>query len=283
MNIAELLFSLELGIIYGIVAIGIYLTFRVINFADLTCDGSFVLGAAVSSIALKSGLNPILALGMSLLAGGIAGFFTGVLNIYFRVAAILSGILVGYMLYSVNLRIMDGVPNLALINEVTIFTNNNPLIVLAIIGLIIWFTLSYLLVTNFGLALRSVGQNKTLSQNNGINVRTMTLITLALSNALIALGGALFSQHQGFVDISQGIGTIIVGFAAVIIGEKIFAFRSPWIMIAACMAGSFIYRLLVSYALHSEFLGLSTQDLSLITGIMIVAIMLIPLRRKQPC
>lgn len=283
MNIIEILFSLELGIIYGIIAIGIYLTFRVINYSDLTCDGSFVLGAAVSSIALKNGFNPWLSLLIALLSGAIAGACTGVLNVYFRVTAILSGILIGYMLYSVNLRVMSGVPNLALINEVTIFTNNNPLLILILLGLLVWITISYLLVTNFGLALRGIGMNKTLSQNCGVNVKFMTIIALALSNSLIALGGALFSQHQGFVDISQGIGTIIVGLAAVMIGEKLLNYRSPWIMIAACLGGSFIYRILISYALHLEILGLTTQDLSLITGIMIIAVMLIPFKKQRVC
>lgn len=283
MNIAELLFSLELGIIYGIVAIGIYLTFRVINYSDLTCDGSFVLGAAVSSMALKSGINPVLALCMALGSGAMAGIATGILNVYFKVTTILSGILVGYMLYSVNLRVMSGVPNLTLIDEVTIFSNNNPLLTLIGIGVIIWLAISYLLVTNFGLALRSIGLNQTLSQNNGINVKIMTIIGLALSNSLIALGGALFSQHQGFVDVSQGVGTIIVGLAAVMIGEKLFSYRSTLVMVAACIIGSFLYRILVSYALHSELLGLSSQDLSLITGALIVAVMLIPFKKQQLC
>lgn len=283
MNIPELLFSLELGIIYGIIAIGIFLTFRVINYSDLTCDGSFVLGAAVSSMALKAGFNPWLSLGMALLSGALAGISTGFLNVYCKVTTILSGILVGYMLYSINLRVMNGMPNLALINEVTVFTNNNPLLVLVCLGALVWLAISYLLVTNFGLALRSTGVNKTLSQNNGVNVNLMTISGLALSNALIALGGALFSQHQGFVDISQGVGTIIVGLAAVMIGEKLFNYRSPWLMVAACLLGSFLYRVIISYALHAEVLGLSTQDLSLITGFLVIAVMIIPFKKQSLC
>ncbi len=283
MNIAELIFSLELGMIFGIAAIGIYLTFRVINFSDLTCDGSFVLGAAVSSILLKSGYSPFLALFASVCAGVMAGLCTGILNIYFKVTAILSGILVGFMLYSINLKVMQGVPNLTLISETTIFSGYNPLIILALVSVTVWFLISYFLVTNFGLALRSTGQNSLLSTTNGVKIEYMTMTGLALGNACIALGGALFSQHQGFVDISQGMGTIITGLAAVMIGEKLLPFRSPWIMITACFLGSFIYRLLVSYALHSEALGLSTQDLNLITGVLIVLIMIIPTRKIQTC
>jgi putative ABC transport system permease protein len=283
MSIAELLFSLELGMIFGIVAIGVYLTFRVINFSDLTCDGSFVLGAAVSSILLKSGCNPFLALLAAVVSGTIAGLCTGMLNIYLKVTAILSGILIGFMLYSVNLKVMQGVPNLTLINEVTIFTGYSPLVILALVSLTIWFLVSYFLVTNVGLALRSTGQNSLLSTTNGVKIEYMTMTGLALGNACVALGGALFSQHQGFVDISQGIGTIITGLAAVMLGEKLLPFRSPWIMIAACFLGSFIYRIFVSYALHSEVLGLSTQDLNLITGALIVMVMLIPTRKTQSC
>lgn len=283
MSITELLFSLELGMIFGIVAIGVYLTFRVINFSDLTCDGSFVLGAAVSSILIKSGCNPVLALFAAVLSGIIAGLCTSILNIYFKVTSILSGILVGFMLYSINLKVMQGVPNLTLINEITIFSGYNSLIILALVSLTVWFIISYFLVTNFGLALRSTGQNSLLSAANGVKIEYMTMTALALGNACIALGGALFSQHQGFVDISQGIGTIITGLAAVMLGEKLLPFRSPWIMITACFLGSFLYRILVSYALHSEILGLSTQDLNLITGALIVLVMLIPTRKIQTC
>ncbi len=283
MNISELLFSLELGIIFGIVAIGIYLTFRVINFSDLTCDGSFVLGAAVSSILLKLGYNPFLALLAAVMAGMLAGLCTSILNIYFKVTAILSGILVGFMLYSINLKVMHGAPNLTLISEITIFSEQNPLIILSIISLVIWFLISYFLVTNFGLALRSTGQNSFLSTTNGVKIKYMTMTGLALGNACIALGGALFSQHQGFVDISQGVGTIITGLAAVMLGEKLLPFRSPWIMIAACFLGSFLYRIFISYALHSDILGLSTQDLNLITGVLIVIVMMIPTRKIKTC
>lgn len=283
MSIYELLFSLELGMIFGIVAIGIYLTFRVINFSDLTCDGSFVLGAAVSSILLKSGYNPVLALLAAVIAGALAGLCTSILNIHFKVTAILSGILVGFMLYSINLKVMQGSPNLTLISEATIFSGQNTLVILALVSVVVWFIMSYFLVTNLGLALRSTGQNSFLSTTNGVKIEYMTMTGLALGNACIALGGALFSQHQGFVDISQGIGTIITGLAAVMLGEKILPFRSPWIMIAACFLGSFLYRVFVSYALHSEIFGLSTQDLNLITGGLIVLVMIIPTRKIQTC
>ncbi|MDP1723081.1 MAG: hypothetical protein Q8L85_00040 [Alphaproteobacteria bacterium] len=281
MNFLELLISLEMGLIYGIIAIGIYLTFRVIDFPDLTCDGSFVLGAASSAILIKSGCNPFLALFLAMIAGGIAGLATGILYTKFRITELLSGILVAFMLYSINLRVMSGVPNITLMNEPTIFTGQNALLVLIMIAVFMSLGMSVLLKTDFGLALRSIGQNKRLALNNGVNVKFMTIIGLMMSNALIGFGGALFSQHQGFADISQGIGTVIVGLAGLIIGEKMIGFRSLWLVIPACLLGSIMYRIFIAFALHSEFLGLETQDLNLITGFMVIGIMILPKLRGK--
>ncbi len=278
MNGAELLMSLEIGIIYGIVAMGTYLTFRIIDFPDLSCDGSFVLGAAASSILIKLGCHYGVALIVAVLAGSLAGWLTGIINTHFKVAELLSGILVAFMLYSINLKVMGGIPNLALLQENTIFTNTNPLLVLCLLGIVIWCGSSYLLNTDFGLALRSVGQNKRLAEHSGINVKNMTIIGLALSNSLVALGGALFSQHQGFADIGSGIGTVIMGIVAVIIGEKFLPFRSPWIKIGSCIVGSIIYRIIISIALYSEVFGLGTEDLNLLTGIIVIGLMVLPRR-----
>lgn len=276
MSMFELISCAELGIIFGIVAIGIYLTFRVIDFPDLTCDGSFVLGAAVAGMLIKAGCNPITALLLATIAGALAGLGTWAIHKYFKMTNLLAGILMAFMLYSINLKIMQGMPNIALIDLKTIFNYGNSLIVLSVLGCAIWALISFVLTTDFGLAMRSVGQNPRLAQNCGIAISSMTLVALMLSNALIACSGALFSQHQGFADISQGVGTIIVGLAAVIIGEKIFATRNIWINILSCIVGSIVYRILVAAALHSEWLGLETQDLNLITGILVVAIMALP-------
>ncbi len=282
MSFNELLMSLEIGLIYSVIAIGIYLTFRIIDFPDLTCDGSFVLGAVTSAMLVKHGYNPIIALLYSAIVGGLAGFITGILNTKLKVTNLLSGILVAFMLYSVNLRIMGGIPNIALINQTTIFTNYNQLLVLIVIVGIIWLLFSYLLMTDFGLALRSIGQNKRLAINSGVKQQQMIIIGLILSNALIGFGGALFSQHQGFADVSQGIGTVIIGLATVMIGESVLPFRSPWIMVFSCMLGSIIYRIFIAIALHSEKLGLETQDLNIITGLLVIGVMLLP-HRKTSC
>ncbi len=276
----EALMCLQLGLIYGVVAIGIYLTFRTIDFPDLTCDGSFVLGAAMSAVLIKHGYNPYFALVCSVAAGSLAGVLTGILHTSFKITNLLSGILVAYMLYSINLDVMGGVPNIALIKNVTIFTHMNPLVMLVLICGLVCAVISYVLSTDFGLALQSIGQNKRMAMNGGIRIEHMTVIGLALSNGLIGLGGGLFCQHEGFSDITQGLGTVIVGLAGVMIGEKLLPFRSPITVIFSCLLGSIIYRLVVAFALHTEWLGLQTKDLNLITGIMIVCVMLIPMKRK---
>lgn len=276
MSLFELITSLEFGLIFGIAAIGIYLTFRVIDFPDMTCDGSFVLGAACSGMLLKAGMNPVFALAMAAMIGGVAGLITGILHIYFKVSNLLSGILTAFMLYSINLKVMQGVPNMALNNISTIFYDHNVLLALLIISICVWCAVSFLLSTDLGLALRSVGQNKRFALNYGVQTTKMTIFGLILSNALIGLSGALFSQHQGFVDVSQGLGTIIIGLAAVMIGEKLLPIRSVWFAVLACLVGSILYRILLALALHSEWLGLETQDLNIITGIMILVIMVVP-------
>lgn len=287
MSGSEWLTGLEMGLIYGIVAIGIYLSFRVLDFPDLSCDGSFVLGAATSAILLKTGGHPAYALLMGCVAGGCAGFITGVLHTAFQITQLLSGILVAFMLYSVNLKVMGGIPNIALIQQATIFTDGNPLWILIAVAGLVWFLIARLLTSDFGLGLQSLGQNKRLALNGGINIQRMTLVGLVLSNALIGLGGALFSQHQGFADVSQGVGTVIVGLAAVMLGERLLPFRSQWWRLLACLLGSVVYRILIALALHGEWLGLATQDLNLITGLLLVGIMRMPqfrqFRRAEPC
>jgi putative ABC transport system permease protein len=279
MSIFELLSSVELGLIFGIAAIGIYLTFRVIDFPDLTCDGSFVLGAAVSAAMLQAGANPWLALCMAAIMGGLAGLLTGILHAYFKVSNLLSGILTAFMLYSINLKVMGGSPNIALINLPSVFTNYNTISILLLCSVVIWLAVSFLLTTDLGLALRSVGLNKRLALNCGIHTTAMTIFALVLSNGLIGISGALFSQQQGFADVSQGLGTIIIGLAAVMLGEKLLPTRSLYFAVAACLFGSVLYRILVAFALHSEWLGLQTQDLNIITGLLIVGIMITPAMR----
>jgi putative ABC transport system permease protein len=224
---------------------------------------------------LKANFHPLIALLGAAMAGGCAGIATGILNIYFKMSNLLAGILVAYMLYSVNLKVMHGVPNIALINIATIL-DNHQLAILIAIAVLIWLIIGFILSSDFGLALRSLGQNKRLALNCGINLTSMTFYGLIASNALIGISGGLFSQHQGFADVSQGLGTVIIGFASVMIGEKLLPYRSIWVAIIACLLGSIVYRIILALALHSEWLGLATQDLNLITGILVVVIMCLP-------
>jgi putative ABC transport system permease protein len=279
MTLNEIMMGLEIGLIYGIVALGIYITFRIIDFPDLTCDGSFVFGAAVSSMLIKSGYNPWFAIIAALIAGCMAGIATGILYTRLKITDLLSGILISFMLYSINLHVMGGFPNIALTQDKTIFYQTSAIGVLCFIALLTCLMIGYLFMTDFGLALRSIGQNKRLAQNSGINIKTMTIIALALSNSFIALGGALFSQSQGFVDIGSGVGTVIVGLASVMIGERILQRRNVLVQIISCIIGSVVYRILIGLALHSDVFGMQTSDLNLITGIMVIAIMYMPRRR----
>ncbi|MDR1034643.1 MAG: hypothetical protein LBL32_01765 [Holosporales bacterium] len=279
--IQEILTSIDVGLVFGIVAIGIYLTFRTVNFADLTCDGSFSLGSAVSAILIVNRVNPYLASVVSLISGGIAGYLTAILNIKFKIADLLSGVIIAFMLYSVNLRIMNDAPNITLADEQTIFPGiNTSLTIFAIVSLLT-LAVVYLLFSRFGLKLRAVGYNKQFSVISGININLMTIAGVSISNALIALGGSLFSQYQGFCDISQGSGILVIGLASVIIGEKVFSFKKEPLIIFSCILGSILYRIFINIALHGGTFGIKTQDLNLITGFMTIGAMLIRKRYKN--
>ena len=282
MSYAELIAALEMGLIYSFVSLALVISFRIIDYSDLTCDGSFVLGACVSSILIFYGCNPWLALAISFLTASCAGFLTAILQIRFKITDILSGILVAFMLYSINLKVLGGSPNISLLQKTTIFTQNNSLLVLGLMILVILTLFYAFLQSDIGLALRAVGQNKKLAQNVGIVISNMTILALMLSNGLIGLSGALFSQHQGFCDISQGVGTIIVGFAGIVIGEKILFIRSSLNLVLLGVLGAIVYRLVISIALHVDIFGIETQDLNLITGLLIIIFMNLSVRKK-PC
>jgi putative ABC transport system permease protein len=198
------------------------------------------------------------------------------LHVYCRISSLLAGILTAFMLYSINLKIMGDIPNISLLHESTLFSSGYKLLIIFGCAIFVWISLSYLLITDFGLALRSLGQNKRLASINGIRIPALTVVALILSNALVGLGGGLFCQHESFADISEGIGTIIIGLAAVMIGEKILPFRSIWVALFSCLAGSVCYRIIVAFSLHSEWLGLESSQLNLITGIIVILIMVSP-------
>lgn len=289
MSLFAFLGTLEIGFIYGLVAIGVYLTFRILDFPDLTVDGSFTLGAAVTATLIVFGVNPYLSTLLGTLAGACAGLVTAWLNLRFNILHLLASILTMTALYTINLRVM-GKPNVALIMEPTVLSPFEGLgladmymkvvfvAVCAIVGglLVAWF-----LYTEYGLAMRAVGSNKRMAQANGIVVKEKVFVGLALSNGLVALAGALFAQTNGFADSTMGIGTIVVGLAAVIIGESLFASRSMLVIVMSCIVGSILYRIAVSMALNADFLGFKASDLNLITAVLVALALVFPKLRNE--
>jgi len=290
MSLFSFMGTLELGLIYGLVAIGVYLTFRILDFPDLTVDGSFTLGAAVTATLIVMGVNVFLATLIGTLAAACAGLVTAWLNLRFNILHLLASILTMTALYTINLRVM-GKPNVALIMEPTILTPFEGIFglpdmymrvifvaVCAVVGglLVAWF-----LRTQYGLAMRAVGSNKRMAQANGIVVKQKVYAGLALSNGLVGLAGALFAQTNGFADSTMGIGTIVVGLAAVIIGQSLFASRSMYVIVLSCIVGSVLYRLAVSLALNADFIGFSASDLNLITAVLVALALIFPKLRNE--
>jgi len=281
-------FSLYEGLVFGFVAIGVYLTFRVLGFPDLTVDGSFTLGAAVAAVLIVKGVNPFLATLAALGAGLGAGLATSLLNTKLRIPALLAGILVMIALYSVNLRIMGGA-NVSLLREITIFSLTSQLlgldtriayqlVVAGVLAVIVFFILNWFLRTEIGLALRATGDNEQMVRGFGVNTDMTTILGVSISNGLIALGGAVVAQGQGFADVNIGIGMIVMGLASVIIGEALFRPKGVARLLLAALGGTFIYRLVISVALR---LGMAPGDLKLITAILVIIALAVPYLQKK--
>ena len=280
--------SLYEGLIYGFVAIGVYITFRVLAFPDLTVDGSFPLGGSVAAILIVNGVNPWLATLAALCAGLIAGLGTSLLNTKLRINALLAGILMMVGLYSINLMIM-GRANIPLLREVTIFdqfaqffnTDTNirlAIIFVLILATIILIILNWFLRTEVGLALRATGQNQQMVRGLGGDTDMTTILGVSISNGLVALSGAIIAQNQGFTDVGMGIGMIILGLASVIIGEGIFRPKKITSILLAVMGGAFMYRLFIGVALR---LGLPPTNLKLITALLVIIALAIPYIQKR--
>lgn len=279
MNQLQFLGAIEIGLIYAIVAIGVYLTFRVIDFPDLTVDGSFTLGAATSAALITQGTDPWLSTLAAISAGGIAGWVTGYLNVRWNILGLLAGIITMTALYSVNLRVM-GRPNIAIMDEVTVFNNFSPLIFTGVVVTILIAILARFFASDFGLGIRAAGINPRVGKAYGIDVGRMKIITLMLSNAIVALAGSLFAQSNGFADISMGTGTVIVGLASVIIGEVVFFPRFVLTSLIACVIGSIAYRVVVAFALNAQSIGLEASDLNLITAGLVAFTLMLSMGRK---
>ncbi|MBY0273063.1 MAG: ABC transporter permease [Alphaproteobacteria bacterium] len=289
MNLIQFMGAVELGLLYGLVAMGVLLSFRILDFPDLTVDGSFPLGGAVCAILIVSGFNPWLATFCAILAGMAAGFTTAWISVRWNILHLLASILTLTALYSINLRIM-GRPNIALLGETTIFSpleepGLHSLFTLPT-AMFILATLVLLLLYRFlssekGLGMRATGANIRMARAQGVNVNRQIFLGLALSNGLVALAGALYSQSQGFADLSMGPGTIIAGLAAVIMGEALFNPKVILTALVACVLGSILYRLVTAIALNMGFLGLHTQDLPLVSAVLVGIAMVTPRLRAK--
>lgn len=286
MSLLALFGALESGLIYALVALGVYISFRVLDFPDLTADGSFPLGGAVAGVAILAGVNPWLACIFGMMAGAVAGIVTAWLHVKLGILQLLSSILVMVALYSVNLRIMKA-PNLPLLGSPTVFDNfvtpaNGDWVHCAVIGgvvLLVMGVLNWFFHTETGLAMRATGSNLKMSQAQGINTSWLTILGMAISNALIALAGSLFVQTQGGADISIGVGTIVIGLAAVIIGETILPSKRMALILLSGIIGAILYKLFIQIALSNEWLrsiGFGSQDLNLITALLVVIALMLP-------
>lgn len=289
MSSVALLGAVELGLIFGLVALGVYLSFRVLSFPDLTVDGSFPLGAAVVATAITSGVDPWVGTGLAMAAGALAGLVTAVLNVRFRILHLLASILTMIALYSINLRIM-GRPNIALLTEPTVLTpldalGLSPFLVrplfMAVVALVAATLLIRFLLSEVGLAMRAVGANPRMAEAQGIRTGAVTCLGMALSNALVALAGALFAQANGFADVTLGTGTIVVGLAAVIIGETVLPRGTVPAAVLGCILGSLLYRVVVALALEADVLGLQASDLNLVTALLVGAALILPATRAR--
>ncbi|MCG3733097.1 ABC transporter permease [Vibrio cincinnatiensis] len=280
--------ALEIGLIYGLVALGIYLTFRVLDFPDLTVDGSFPMGAAVAATAIVAGINPWLATGLAIIAGAATGWVTAFLTIRCGIMNLLASILTMIAAFSINIRIM-GRPNMALLGEETILTPFETLgdpmlvrpLVVAVLVLIAAILVIRLLNSDFGLGLRATGVNARMVAAQGASTAFYTYFCLALSNGFVGFAGALFAQTNSFADVTSGVGTIVVGLAAVILGQTLIPGKKIWVAVVAVIIGSVLYRLAVAFALSSGMFGLQASDLNLVTAVLVAVALVMPRLKRN--
>ena len=276
------------GLVFGLVAIGVYITFRILAFPDLSVDGTFPLGGAIAAVLIVSGVNPFVATMAALAGGMLAGLITGLLNTKLRISALLSGIIMMVGLYSVNLRIMSGA-NVPLLREVTSFDVVEgflsfadglvvSIILVAVVAIVFLLVLNWFLRTEIGLALRATGDNEEMVRGLGVDTDKTVLLGCSISNGLVALSGSLVAQNQGFSDVGMGIGMIVLGLAAVIIGEGLFHPKGIASILLACLGGTFVYRLFITIVLR---LGMAPGDLKLITALLVIVVLAVPYVRKR--
>ena len=278
------------GLAWGIMAIGVYITYRVLDVADLTVDGSIATGGAVCAVAICLGVNPWIAMLLAVIAGMLAGFVTGILHTACGIPAILAGILTQLALYSLNLRIMaigsddstkatlalsvDSHDLLLSSRHVRVLGLNNPIILLVIVVAVIIAALYLFFGTEIGSALRATGCNPNMARAQGINTNKSKILALVVSNGMVALAGALIAQYQGSAAVDMGRGAIVIGLAAVIIGEVLLSrARNFALKLLSCVVGAIMYYLVIALVLR---LGLETTDLKLLTAVVVAAFLSVP-------
>ncbi|MDR2350811.1 MAG: ABC transporter permease [Deltaproteobacteria bacterium] len=284
--------AVELGLVYGLMTMGVFITFRVLNFPDLTVDGSLPLGAAVASVCVAGGMNPFFALIFATLAGFLAGTITGFLTTKLRILHLLASILTMTALYSVNIRVMGGRPNISLLGKRTVFdpvfSLGLPnylaynLVFLAFVAAIVAI-LAWLVKTEYGQSLLATGDNPRMITAMGVNTHFTIITGVGISNALVALSGGLVAQYQGTADVSMGVGTIVAGLASIVVGETLFGTRRVTGAIIAAVLGSVVYRLAIALALGLKFkrFSFTASDLNLITALLVVIALTVPLLKSR--
>ncbi|MGX9418285.1 ABC transporter permease [Vibrio sp. RC27] len=280
--------ALEIGLVYGLVALGVYLTFRVLDFPDLSVDGSFPMGAAVAATAIVSGIDPWVATFLAIIAGAITGWVTAFLTVKCGILNLLASILTMIAAFSINIRIM-GRPNVALIGSDTILTPfeamGDPLyirpLVVGILVILSGIFVVRMLNSDFGLGLRATGVNARMVSAQGASTAFYTYVGLAISNGFVGFSGALFAQTNSFADVTSGVGTIVVGLASVILGQTLLPGRKIWVAVVAVILGSVLYRLAVAFALSTGMFGLQASDLNLVTAVLVALALVMPKMQKR--
>ena len=270
--------TIEQSLIFSIMVLGVYISFRILNFPDMTVDGTFPLGAAISAKLLTLGVNPYLTLLVALISGAAAGAITGLIHVKLKVKDLLAGILVMTALYSVNLRVM-GKSNIPLFEEDNIFnTEYSMMITIVVLILISKFLLDYLLKTKFGFALKALGDNENLIVSLGLNEEKYKIYGLMIANAFVAFSGAVLAQYQGFADVGMGTGIIVIGLASIIIGDTLFGKRRRLAGTTIVIIGSILYRGVIAVTLS---MGMDASDLKLITSIIVIVILWIQKQKDK--
>lgn len=270
--------TIEQSLIFAIMVLGVYISFRILNFPDMTVDGTFPLGAAISAKLLTLGVNPYLTLLVALVAEAAAGAITGLIHVKLKVKDLLAGILVMTALYSVNLRVM-GKSNIPLFEEDNIFnTEYSMMITIVVLILISKFLLDYLLKTKFGFALKALGDNENLIVSLGLNEEKYKIYGLMIANAFVAFSGAVLAQYQGFADVGMGTGIIVIGLASIIIGDTLFGKRRRLAGTTIVIIGSILYRGVIAVTLS---MGMDASDLKLITSVIVIVILWIQKQKNK--